>query len=219
MITNNDLLTEAVNRVKAFHSSDTTGHDWWHIYRVWNMAKHIAQCEGANMLVVELAALLHDMDDHKIEGADAENLPNATQILNNLGVDNDLINNVLNIIKQVSFKGANVKNIAKTLEASVVQDADRLDAIGAIGIARAFAYGGSKHRELYNPDSKPVLHTSFDEYKNSKGSTLNHFYEKLLLLKDMLNTNTAKKIAEKRHEYMKGFVEQFLDEWEVRDVE
>jgi uncharacterized protein len=216
---NMDLVRSVEMASKQFHSNDTTGHDWWHVYRVWNLAKQIAQREGANMLVVELAALLHDMDDHKIAGADAENLPNAYDVLQRLDVDKGIVGKVIEVIKQVSFKGANVENMAKTIEACVVQDADRLDAIGAIGIARAFAYGGSKNRELYNPESKPSLHNSFEEYKNSKGNTLNHFYEKLLLLKDMLNTKTAKSLATKRHEYMEKFVEQFLNEWDMRDFE
>ncbi|PKP35996.1 MAG: phosphohydrolase [Bacteroidetes bacterium HGW-Bacteroidetes-15] len=219
MIENNDFLKDAIVLAKSFHSSDTTGHDWWHVYRVWKMAKHSAQREGADILLVELAALLHDMDDHKIEGADWENFPNARKTLHSVNADNDLIEKVIGIIKEVSFKGANVDTTPTSLEASVVQDADRLDAIGAIGIARAFAYGGSKHRELYNPESKPSMHSSFDAYKNSKGNTLNHFYEKLLLLKDMLNTATAKAIAVKRHQYMERFVEHFLEEWEMRDVE
>lgn len=213
----NILINKAQEMAKSFHSTDSTGHDWWHVYRVWNLAKHIAQQEGADLLIVELAALLHDMDDHKIAGADAENLPKAYEVLQNLELEEAIVGRVIEVIKQVSFKGANVENKAKTIEACVVQDADRLDAIGAIGIARAFAYGGSKHRELYNPESSPSLHNSFEEYKNSKGSTLNHFYEKLLLLKDMLNTNTAKSMAAKRHEYMEGFVEQFLIEWNMRE--
>jgi uncharacterized protein len=218
MIVNNDLLKDAINIAKSFHSSDTTGHDWWHVYRVWRMAKQIAQREGADMPLVELAALLHDMDDHKIEGADWENFPNARKTLHSINADNNLIEKVISIIKEVSFKGANVDTTPSSIEACVVQDADRLDAIGAIGIARAFTYGGSKHRELYNPESKPSMHSSFYEYKNSKGSTLNHFYEKLLLLKSMLNTATGKSIAVKRHEYMERFVEHFLDEWDMKDV-
>ncbi len=213
------FVDAASNIAKQFHSSDTTGHDWWHVWRVWNLAKHIAQREGANILEVELAALLHDMDDHKIDGADGENLPNARKTLLQLNVDAELVEKVIGIIKQVSFKGANVDTTPSSLEACVVQDADRLDAIGAIGVARAFAYGGSKNREIYNPEEKPTLHGSFEDYKSSKGSTLNHFYEKLLLLKDKLNTNTAKEIAIERHSYMVRFVEQFLDEWNLKDIE
>ena len=213
------FVDAASNIAKQFHSSDTTGHYWWHVWRVWNLAKHIAQREGANILEVELAALLHDMDDHKIDGADGENLPNARKTLLQLNVDAELVEKVIGIIKQVSFKGANVDTTPSSLEACVVQDADRLDAIGAIGVARAFAYGGSKNREIYNPEEKPTLHGSFEDYKSSKGSTLNHFYEKLLLLKDKLNTNTAKEIAIERHSYMVRFVEQFLDEWNLKDIE
>ncbi len=213
------LIEKASSLAQQFHSSDTTGHDWWHVWRVWNLAKHIAQREGANLLEVELAALLHDMDDHKIDGSDGENLPNARQTLLKLNVDKELVEKIIGIIKEVSFKGAKVDTVPTSLEASVVQDADRLDAIGAIGIARAFAYGGSKNRQLYNPNSKPEMHSTFQEYKNSKGSTLNHFYEKLLLLKDKLNTNTAKTIATQRHRCMEQFVEQFLDEWNLRDIE
>jgi len=213
------LVEQVAAEAKNFHSTDSTGHDWWHVYRVWNLSKHIAKQENADCLVVELAALLHDMDDHKIPGADAINFPNARKTLLNLSADSSLVERVIEVISQVSFKGAGVDTTPTSLEACVVQDADRLDAIGAIGIARAFAYGGSKNRELYNPEVKPTLHASFEEYKNSKGNTLNHFYEKLLLLKDMLNTDTARKIAEQRNAYMQQFVEQFLDEWNMRDVE
>ena len=212
---NSELVTLARN----FHLSDTTGHDWWHIYRVWNLSKYIAQHENADALVVEVAALLHDMDDHKIPGADAKNFPNARNTLLSLNADSLLVEKVVEVISQVSFKGAGVDTTPTSLEACVVQDADRIDAIGAIGVARAFAYGGSKNRELYNPEIQPILHNSFEEYKSSKGSTLNHFYEKLLLLKDLLNTNTAKRIAQQRHAYMQQFVEQFLDEWNMRDIE
>lgn len=212
-----EIVSRVATKTKAFHTDDTTGHDWWHVYRVWNLAKQIAQREGADPLVVELAALLHDMDDHKIAGADSDNMPNAKQTLRNIDASPELESKVIEVIKQVSFKGAGVDTTPTSLEACVVQDADRLDAIGAIGIARAFAYGGSKNRELFNPEEQPNLHGSFHEYKNSKGSTLNHFYEKLLLLKDRMNTPTAKTIAEERHEFMVEFVERFLNEFNVSD--
>jgi uncharacterized protein len=212
-------ISEIVSKVaaiaKAFHTNDTTGHDWWHVYRVWNLAQQIAQREGANRLVVELAALLHDMDDHKIVGADSDSLPNARQTLRSIDASPELEDKIIGVIKQVSYKGAGVDTTPTSIEACVVQDADRLDAIGAIGIARAFAYGGSKNRELFNPEEQPNFHGSFHEYKNSKGSTLNHFYEKLLLLKDRMNTNTAKTIAEERHGFMVEFVERFLTEFSV----
>jgi uncharacterized protein len=216
---NSELVKRVATLARNFHLSDTTGHDWWHIYRVWNLSKYIAQHENADALVVEVAALLHDMDDHKIPGADAKNFPNARNTLLSLNADSLLVEKVVEVISQVSFKGAGVDTTPTSLEACVVQDADRIDAIGAIGVARAFAYGGSKNRELYNPEIKPILHNSFEEYKSSKGSTLNHFYEKLLLLIDLLNTNTAKQIAQQRHAYMQQFVEQFLDEWNMRDAE
>lgn len=213
------ILTEIISRTKDFHSSDTTGHDWWHIWRVWNMAKYIAKQERANMLEVELAALLHDMDDHKVKGNDEENLPNARHALICARVQEPLLTKVLEIIRQVSFKGAGVNTKPSTLEGCVVQDADRLDAIGAVGIARAFAYGGSKGFEMYSPEKKPTHHESFKEYKVSNSSTINHFYEKLLLLKGMLNTKTAKSIAKERHAYMEEFVERFLDEWNIKEIE
>lgn len=216
---NKELVQRVATLAENFHSTDTTGHDWWHVYRVWNLSKYIARQENTDCLVVELAALLHDMDDHKIPGADAVNFPNARNTLLSLNADSLLVEKVVEVISQVSFKGAGVNTTPTSLEACVVQDADRIDAIGAIGVARAFAYGGSKNRELFNPNVKPTHHTSFEEYKNSKGSTLNHFYEKLLLLKDLLNTNTAKRIAQQRHAYMQQFVEQFLDEWNMRDFE
>ena len=214
-----EIVSKVVSLAQSFHASDTTGHDWWHVWRVWQLAKHIAQREGAGMLVVEVAALLHDMDDHKIAGADAENLPNARQVMCSVKFQDSFVDEVIGVIRQVSFKGANVDTSPTSLEACVVQDADRLDALGAIGIARAFAYGGSKGRELYNPIEKPSLHSSFEEYKQSKGNTLNHFYEKLFLLKDRLNTKTAKLLADKRHRYMEGFVNMFLDEWTLKDLE
>jgi uncharacterized protein len=218
-IDNERIVAQVASNSKSFHSSDTTGHDWWHIYRVWNLAKFIAQREGADMLVVELAALLHDMDDHKIKGANSKDLPNAWEVLNGIDIKADIREQVIGVIKQVSFKGAKVDTTPTSLEACVVQDADRLDAIGAIGIARAFAYGGSKKQALYSPDEKPQLHRSFEEYKNSKGSTLNHFFEKLFLLKERLNTNTAKVIAAERHKYMEQFVERFLGEWNLGEME
>lgn len=215
---NQIIIGQALQLARDFHSSDTTGHDWWHVYRVWEAAKYIAQQEDANLLVVELTALLHDTDDHKMADGNEENLPNACRILQSVSLQPEIANAVFDVIKQVSFKGAGVNTRPTSLEACIVQDADRLDAIGAIGIARAFAYGGSKHRELYNPDEKPELHGNFEEYKSSTGSTLNHFYEKLFLLKERLNTSSARLIAEHRHCFMQQFVEQFLEEWYMKDI-
>jgi uncharacterized protein len=160
------LVNAAATLAQSFHSSDTTGHDWWHVWRVWNMAKHIAEQEKAELLPVELAALLHDMDDHKMEGSDWQNFPNAKGALQKLKVDSVLTARVIEIIGSVSFKGANVDTTPASLEACIVQDADRLDALGAIGIARAFAYGGSKNRPLFDPTIESVFHGSFEEYKN-----------------------------------------------------
>ena len=192
-----------------------SGHDWWHVYRVWKNAIHIGKQESVDIFVVELAALLHDVADWKFHDGNDEIGPQvAKEWLESLSVDEKVISHVYQIIKDISFKGAGVVTAMKTTEGMVVQDADRLDALGAIGIARTFAYGGSKNREMYNPDINPEMHTSFEQYKNSQGTSINHFYEKLLLLKELMNTATAKQIAEKRHAVMEDYLNQFYREWE-----
>lgn len=209
------VVAKTAEFVRNKLEGEGTGHDWWHIYRVWQMAKHIGVSESADMFIVELGALLHDIADWKFYGGDDDVGPaHAQEWLKSIGVDEDIVAHVCKIIKNISFKGAGVKSNMSSKEGMVVQDADRLDALGAIGIARTFAYGGAKGGEMYNPSIKPVAHHSFDEYKKSSSPTLNHFYEKLFLLKDRLNTIAAKKIAEERHEFMEQYVERFLKEWE-----
>lgn len=191
-----------------------SGHDWWHILRVWNNTKLILETETANTLVCELTALLHDIADSKFNNGDETLGPQiAGDFLTSIGVDKDTVEHVQNIILNMSFKASlgDVKFHSKELE--IVQDADRLDAIGAIGIARAFNYGGFKNREIYNPTISIEENLSKEAYKNTTAPTINHFYEKLLLLKDKMNTVTAKHIADQRHQYMLGFLEQFYAEW------
>ncbi|WP_345949521.1 HD domain-containing protein [Mucilaginibacter sp. PAMB04274] len=191
------------------------GHDWWHIFRVWNNAKHIAQTEPADLMVVELAALLHDIADSKFHNGDEEIGPlTAVAFLKREQVDDAVVEHVAQIIRHMSFKSSFAEQVFHSPELAVVQDADRLDAIGAIGIARAFNYGGFKGRELHNPTLPPNLQMSKEEYKKTTAPTINHFYEKLLLLKDKMNTPTARRMAEQRHEYMHTFLEQFYAEWE-----
>jgi uncharacterized protein len=189
------------------------GHDWWHIHRVWTNAKHIAQTEDCNLLTVELASLLHDIADSKFHNGDEEIGPaTAGTFLNSIQVDADTITHVQQIIRHMSFKASFDKATFHSNELAIVQDADRLDAIGAIGIARAFTYGGFKAREIYNPNIKPNLNMSKEEYKNTTAPTINHFYEKLLLLKDKMNTQTGKQLAQQRHNFMESFLQQFYSE-------
>ena len=196
-------------------AGDGSGHDWWHIYRVWNLAKNIAKKEGANLLIVELAALLHDIADWKFHDGDETIGPKiAGQFLIKNQVSPEVMTPVIEIIASISYKGAGVPTPMKSLEGKVVQDADRLDAIGAMGIARTFAYGGHKNRLIYHPDEKPVMHQSFADYKKNEGHTINHFYEKLLLLKDRMNTDSGKQLAEKRHQFMQTYLDQFYKEWD-----
>lgn len=210
-----DLIEQTAAYVKKVLADEGTGHDWWHIERVWRMAKRIGQDEQADLTVVELAALLHDIADWKAHNGDSAIGPKkASDWLNSLGVDPAIVKQVSQIIANISFKGADVEQPILTLEGQVVQDADRLDAIGAIGIARAFAYGGSKGRLIYDPTCKPINHDSANSYLNSNGTTINHFYEKLLLLKDRMSTATGRAIAEKRHQFMEDFLKQFYEEWE-----
>lgn len=210
-----------IEKVKAaiFEQFDgeATGHDWHHINRVVNLAKHIQTKEGGDANVVELAALLHDISDHKFNGGKLdEGGKVAHALLLELGCDIETADKVKYIVDNVSYKGANTKAEMNTLEGRIVQDADRLDAIGAIGIARTFAYGGNKNQSMYDPELKSQLHDSFEQYANAKSSTINHFYEKLLLLKDRLNTETAKEIGLHRHQYMEQFLEEFYGEWEFK---
>ena len=197
--------------VQEVFSDEGSGHDWWHIHRVRKMALRIAETEGGNLFIIEMAALLHDIDDWKLN---TENSSKVSAWLKKLNINHLQSLLILEIINQVSFKGAGVENKATTIEAKIVQDADRLDAIGAIGIARAFAYGGHKNRLLHIPDSTPEFHTDFESYKKNQSSTVNHFYEKLLLLKNSLNTETAIEIAKNRHIFMEEFLQHFFDEWE-----
>lgn len=191
-----------------------SGHDWWHILRVWNNTKLLLETENADRLVCELTALLHDIADSKFNGGDETIGPRiAGEFLSGIGVERSTIEHVQNIILNMSYKASlgEVRFHSKELE--IVQDADRLDAIGAIGIARAFNYGGFKNREIYNPDIPVEKNQSKEAYKSTTAPTINHFYEKLLLLKDKMNTNTAKEIAAQRHQYMEGFLTQFYGEW------
>lgn len=218
-MTQQDILRKTAEYIKQEFSDDSSGHDWWHIYRVWRNAITICEIEKADSFIVQLAALLHDLDDWKFNDSGDETPLRAKAWLDSLSVDSSVTDAVCNIITHISFKGAGVENKMDSLEGFIVQDADRLDAIGAIGIARAFAYGGYKNRPLYDPESPPQLHETFEEYKKSNSSTINHFYEKLLLLKDMMNTSTAKRIAEQRHEVMVQYLSQFMDEWEGKNME
>jgi uncharacterized protein len=213
----NKIIEEVKKYLKKNFKGEATGHDWYHFWRVWKMSKEIAKKEGGDLFIIELAALFHDIADYKFhDGNIKAGAEKAKTLLKNLGVDNKSIKHVCHIIDNVSFKGAGVRNEIKTKEGMIVQDADRLDVIGAIGIARTLAYGGFKGREIYNPEIKPKLHKSFKEYKINKSSSINHFYEKLLLLKDRLNTKTAKKIARKRHKFLENYLRQFFEEWEVK---
>ena len=207
------IIVKTIRFVRATLKDAEGGHDWWHIHRVWNNAKLIAKTENANPLVVELAALLHDIADSKFNNGDEEKGPDtAGEFLKSINVDEEIIVHVQQIIRNVSFKSGFDAPGFHSIELDIVQDADRLDAIGAIGIARAFNYGGFKGREIYNPEKKPNLNMTKEEYKNSMAPTINHFYEKLLLLKDKMNTATGKKLAEQRHDFMVSYLKQFYSE-------
>ena len=195
-------------------ASDGSGHDWWHVYRVWSLAKKMAQTESADLTIVQLSALLHDIADWKFNDGDESAGPKqAAKWLRKNKADSKIIDAVCEIIATLSYKGAGVTTPMRTIEGKVVQDADRLDAIGAMGIARTFAYGGNKNRLMYQPDKSPVMHQNFEDYKKNTGHTINHFYEKLLLLKDRMNTQSAKKLAEKRHLFMEDYLDHFFKEW------
>ncbi|HEU0051391.1 MAG TPA: HD domain-containing protein [Patescibacteria group bacterium] len=209
------LISKIADEVKAKLEGEGSGHDWWHVYRVWKMAKHISEKEQVDLMIVELAALLHDIADWKFHNGDDTVGPRiAGEMLEKHGVAKEIIASIRQIIQEGSFKGAGVKTVPSTLEGKVVQDADRLDAIGAIGIARTFAYGGHTNRTMYDPATKPVMHQTKEEYAKNSSPTINHFYEKLLLLKDLMNTETAKKITEGRHAFMEAYLDRFYKEWE-----
>jgi uncharacterized protein len=193
---------------------DSSGHDYWHTHRVWQLAARIGAAEGADQYLVQLAALLHDVGDWKLSGVDYGEADHPARAwLDTVGACGATVDAVVEIATHLSFKGAGVPTPMATLEGRVVQDADRLDAIGAIGVARAFAYGGWKGYPLHSPDVEPVLHGSVEAYRGGVGGTINHFYEKLLLLRDRLNTPTGRQIAEGRHRYLEGFLVEFLREW------
>lgn len=209
------IIQKTIEFVQESLKNAEGGHDWWHIYRVWKTAKHIAKTESVNLLIIEIGALLHDIADSKFHDGDEEIGPRkAKEFLDSLNVDKDVIIHIGNIISNISFKGGKHMQSFKSPELDVVQDADRLDAMWAIGIARTFNYGGYKKREIYNPEIKTNLNMTKEEYKDSNAPTLNHFYEKLLLLKDKMNTKTWKKMAEHRHTYMEIYLKEFYKEWE-----
>jgi len=215
-MSNKVLIQKTADYVKAKFEGEGSGHDWWHMYRVWQLAKHIAKSEkGADMTVVELGALLHDIADFKFHGHSLEAGPKAArQWLKSIGADKKTIASVEDIVRNVSFKGASFKNEFKTIDGRVVYDADKLDSIGAIGIARVFAYSGAHGNLIHHPDIKPKEFKTFEEYASYKATSVNHFYEKLLLLKDRMQTKTGKKMAARRHKIMEDYLKQFYAEWD-----
>jgi uncharacterized protein len=211
---NQEIIHSVAVRIEERSNNESGGHDWWHISRVWQLSRSIAEVEEADLFVVELAAILHDVADWKyFDGDEFAGGKAARSILKEYSLPDQIIDQVADIIDTLSFKGAGVETNMKTLEGKIVQDADRLDAIGAIGIARTFAYGGMKGRNIHDPNVKPCPHQSFEEYKNASSPTINHFFEKLLLLKDRMNTQTAKELALEKHDFMEKFLSQFFREW------
>lgn len=212
---NKEIIALAMAYVKEKFENEYSGHDWFHTLRVFRAATRIAEAEGADVVTVQLAALLHDVDDRKLSPETYAEQKNARSFLAENGVEESVVCEICRIISEVSFVGSD-SVVPSTLEGKCVQDADRLDAIGAIGIARAFAYGGNHNRLMYHPDIAPKLNMSREEYIKSNSTTVNHFYEKLFKLTDMMNTDTAKQISKERDAYMKAFIAEFLDEWEGR---
>ena len=212
---NKEIIARATAYVKEKFENEYSGHDWFHTLRVFRTATRIAEAEGADVVTVQLAALLHDVDDRKLSPETYAEQKNARSFLAENGVKESVVCEICRIISEVSFVGSD-SVVPSTLDGKCVQDADRLDAIGAIGIARAFAYGGNHNRLMYHPDIAPNPNMSKEEYIKSNSTTVNHFYEKLFKLTDMMNTDTAKLIAKERDEYMKAFISEFLNEWEGR---
>lgn len=210
-----EIVQLTADFVRKTLSGAEGGHDWWHIHRVWRTAVKIAEIEPVDLFIVELGALLHDIADSKFHGGDESIGPRmAGEFLSSMNLAGGTIVHVQQIIENISFKGGIEAKQFRSPELDVVQDADRLDALGAIGIARTFNYGGHKNREIYNPEIPPDLKMDKEAYKTSSAPTLNHFYEKLLLLKDLMNTSTGRKMAQIRHEYMLNFLDEFYREWE-----
>ena len=210
-----NVIEKTAEFARNYFKGDASGHDWWHTYRVWNIAKKLQAKEGGDQFVIEMAALLHDVDDYKI--STGEN--NALKWLEKNHISEDKIGQIISVIDSVSFKGSDVDTTPESIEGMIVQDADRLDAIGAIGIARTFSWGGSHERQMYNPEKKPQRHNTFDEYKKGGQTTINHFYEKLLLVLGSLCTSTARKCAESRHAILEEFLSDFHAEWNADDIE
>ncbi|SKB83242.1 uncharacterized protein SAMN06296386_10678 [Lachnospiraceae bacterium] len=207
------IINDAIEYIKDFFINEYSGHDYWHTIRVYRTAVKLAEKENADLFVVKLAALLHDIDDVKISPLTASGKLNAVMFMSEHGIDQETIDTVCEIIDENSFKGLD-SVVPVTIEGKCVQDADRLDAIGAIGIARAFTYGGSRRRVLYDPGLKPEMEMNEAEYRRHMSTTVNHFYEKLLKLKDMMNTEAAKKLAEHRDQVMREYLDEFMLEWE-----
>ena len=216
MSTLQPVIRKTEEYIQQRFTGEGTGHDWYHIDRVRKLALKIAQkTRKVHLEKLELIALLHDLGDHKFHNGQDQSEQMISDYLESLHVSRDIISSITESVKMISFKGAGVRTIPPSIEGQIVQDADRLDAIGAIGIARAFAFGGSRQRPIFIPSDQPHLHDSFEEYKKDQSHTVNHFYEKLLLLKDRMNTKAAKEIAEHRHKFMERFLQQFYDEWNV----
>ncbi len=204
----NKEIEKTIDFVKDFFKDDISGHDWWHTQRVWKAAQYICEKEKADAFIVEMAALLHDIDDHKFSSVEDEKERSKTRKwLDTLGIGQEKIDRIIDVILTVSFKDKRHAIKPETLEAQIVQDADRLDALGAIGIARTFAYGAQINRPIFDPE----------ESQEENGSSINHFHEKLLLLRDMMNTKTARIIADRRHEIIAKYLREFMDDWSGKD--
>ncbi|MBY5033729.1 HD domain-containing protein [Streptococcus gallolyticus] len=212
-----DILRETEIFVESRLASEASGHDWWHIVRVRNMAIRLAREEGADSFICQLAALLHDLSDEKIAGTEEQGLAIVRQWLINQEAAEEIISEILDIIQKMSFKGGTQLDAQLSLEGQVVQDADRLDALGAIGIARTMAYSGNKSRLIHNPNLSPRQQMTLEEYRSGRDTAINHFYEKLLLLKNYMNTETGQRLAAERHAFMEAYLKQFYAEWDGLD--
>ena len=215
-MTESEILQKTAHYVEEKLTGEGSGHDWWHIVRVRQMAERLAVEEGANSFICEIAALVHDLADEKVAGSEEAGLAEVHRLLDSLGLSDHQTQEILMIIQGISYKGGTLRDVPLTLEGKIVQDADRLDAIGAIGIARTMVFSGHKQRPIHDPQVAVREQMTLEEYRSNQGTAISHFYEKLLKLKDLMNTETAKRLAQGRHEFLESYLEQFYAEWEAR---